>query len=629
MKRLLLVVTLLLSFVLFVFSVSVFAQGPSGLFNGIWAGNTTFDAQRHGSTHRMIETGVDAMSFRSYVHVDWTVSQGFVHPDPNRAVHYSCYDWTYPGWTCFTDPWGGTRVTQAGDQAGYSAIETDDQGRAVAFYDVTPPSQTSMSMFPIPGLCIFSTQIPPGQGDLWARGESGSDVNGPVYHVGAMDSGPGLGNMANLVYWRYVYDPGQFMYVWEGPVVMDQSRAPSQVLLVDGERVIYAFSRPRPGAIDKYDNDLAYYESNVSGADWIASGGPPVAWAAGGGYNTTDYVNADAHRCYVDLGGGFDSQGQLHLVYPNPGYNAGIMDPHCDLLHWQEGSPPNANAVVSGGAPGGFTGGQDAVFDTVARATWWTCVGSPGDWNQYISKPTLAFGDGSTICDGQPNLDYLYVVYSMFGWLCPADQADASASSFHNSNVWMSISDDMGATWNLKECLTTTAGGISSHVDNPPTRSGGCNCNPATPLIDPQCANPCLSEHWPSAAELVDDHLHVFHVGDLDAGGVVYGEGNWTRDDMMYLPIFGGTDGDLCPEPCDCGPIWGTLNGQAAVNPIDVVYIVQAVYLNNNIIVQPPNCPINAGDANCDCTVNPVDVVYYVLRVYRNINLFCPDPCTL
>lgn len=78
-------------------------------------------------------------------------------------------------------------------------------------------------------------------------------------------------------------------------------------------------------------------------------------------------------------------------------------------------------------------------------------------------------------------------------------------------------------------------------------------------------------------------------------------------------------------ETCDCG-VWGDVNGDMAVNPVDVVYMVNFVYKNQDARVQPPDCPYEAGDVDCNGQVNPVDVVYFVNYVYKNQNAFC-DPC--
>ena len=80
------------------------------------------------------------------------------------------------------------------------------------------------------------------------------------------------------------------------------------------------------------------------------------------------------------------------------------------------------------------------------------------------------------------------------------------------------------------------------------------------------------------------------------------------------------------PEPCNCG-VWGDVNDDGAINPVDVVYMVQYAYLSNDMRVQPPNCQYEAGDVNCDGAINPVDVVFYVQYTYLSNDMFCADPC--
>jgi len=82
------------------------------------------------------------------------------------------------------------------------------------------------------------------------------------------------------------------------------------------------------------------------------------------------------------------------------------------------------------------------------------------------------------------------------------------------------------------------------------------------------------------------------------------------------------------PAACVCG-VWGDVTGDDLVNPVDVVYMVQYVYKNEDGLCSPPfwTCPQPLGDANCDGAVNPVDVVIYAHFVYANLNGFCADPC--
>jgi len=105
---------------------------------------------------------------------------------------------------------------------------------------------------------------------------------------------------------------------------------------------------------------------------------------------------------------------------------------------------------------------------------------------------------------------------------------------------------------------------------------------------------------------------------DVKCTGVV-------TDAMMCVVL---TVYDVVWEPCPCEPsIWGDVNDDCNINSVDVVVMVNYVYLGNDMRVQLPLCPYEAGDVNCDGNVNPVDVVLYVNYVYLTNDLFCGDPC--
>jgi len=126
------------------------------------------------------------------------------------------------------------------------------------------------------------------------------------------------------------------------------------------------------------------------------------------------------------------------------------------------------------------------------------------------------------------------------------------------------------------------------------------------------CDN-CLELSNPDQADYDGDE-----VGDLcDNCPEDYNPGQEDMDDDQI--------GDACD--CECG-VWGDVNGDGSVNPVDAVFMVNYVYLGNDMRVQPPNCSYEAGDVNCDGNVNPVDMVHCVNYVYLSITPFpCSDPC--
>ena len=99
-----------------------------------------------------------------------------------------------------------------------------------------------------------------------------------------------------------------------------------------------------------------------------------------------------------------------------------------------------------------------------------------------------------------------------------------------------------------------------------------------------------------------------------------------------YQAGIGYWYGMAAGEECFCGgapPAFGDITCDAAVNPIDVVKMVNYVYKNiDDRCSTDWNCPKSPGDVNCDDAVNPVDVVRYVNYVYKNITPFPCDPCS-
>ena len=76
---------------------------------------------------------------------------------------------------------------------------------------------------------------------------------------------------------------------------------------------------------------------------------------------------------------------------------------------------------------------------------------------------------------------------------------------------------------------------------------------------------------------------------------------------------------------CDCGTK-GDVNCDVAVDPLDVSYLVNYVYLGLDEICAKPNCPYHAGDMNCDDAIDPLDVTYLVNLVYQLLDALC-DGC--
>ena len=141
--------------------------------------------------------------------------------------------------------------------------------------------------------------------------------------------------------------------------------------------------------------------------------------------------------------------------------------------------------------------------------------------------------------------------------------------------------------------------------------------------------------------DIVNNGEYAYYASSCsDPGTVINAEQNWWgvadsasieamvyhRHDYSSSPEVDYIPFAESPFHCVCG-IWGDVTGDGNVNPQDVTFMVQYVYMTNDIRVQQPDCPLEAGDVNCDGKVNPQDVTYYVQYVYMTNDLFCDDPC--
>jgi len=82
------------------------------------------------------------------------------------------------------------------------------------------------------------------------------------------------------------------------------------------------------------------------------------------------------------------------------------------------------------------------------------------------------------------------------------------------------------------------------------------------------------------------------------------------------------------PPACVCtDSLYCDLNRDMAINPVDVVRIVNFVYKSIDARLQIATCPGDNGDWDCDGNVNPVDVVRYVNFVYKSSTVIPCNPC--
>ncbi len=82
--------------------------------------------------------------------------------------------------------------------------------------------------------------------------------------------------------------------------------------------------------------------------------------------------------------------------------------------------------------------------------------------------------------------------------------------------------------------------------------------------------------------------------------------------------------GDACDD-CPCG-LWGDINCDLGIDPLDVQFLVAYVYQGLDARCLHPSCAYEVGDANCDSGVDPLDVQFLVALVYQSQDALC-DPC--
>jgi hypothetical protein len=199
-----------------------------------------------------------------------------------------------------------------------------------------------------------------------------------------------------------------------------------------------------------------------------------VTWDfANGKVNVTGYGNdTDSIAAYADLDAVYDYNDNLHMVW--------------HTVTMQGTGITNRNSIFH----------ADQVSESIVEIVrsddnWANC--DAGAWNLYLSKMSLSVHPSNA----------LVITYTRFS------PNDCSSGGYANGDIFMQHSPD-GILWSEPSNITYSP--------------------------SPNClAGDCDSDHWPSAAERIDDFLHLFYINDKDAGGYVQGEGEVTLNPLLYL----------------------------------------------------------------------------------------------
>lgn len=308
-----------------------------------------------------------------------------------------------------------------------------------------------------------------------------------------------------LYYWRY---DGRF---WQGPALIDTVGSIGYAITADPNSpkvAIVTHSLSEPGANGR--NNIICFESQTHGSGWLNAS--ELSFPSR--HAISSYSDGSGPQAWLHISTAYDNSSVLHIVWDEQRYADSTNE--AAIRHWNS-SRQTIRPVALG---------------------YWPSPQSPGWFSLNLSKLTIGVGDGGTLCTGESNLNYLYVLYTRFAGPTPEEQADFSRAGYYNGELYLNVSRDNGLSWSVPRNLTNT-------------KTPGCNPL-ASDTISGWPGNPdsvCRSEHWATIGQSVSD-LDIFFISDVDAGSVVQGEGNWLLNPVMYLRIPGGApDADfLCPQ---------------------------------------------------------------------------------
>ncbi len=518
------------------------AAGPRGYW-GVKIGETWWENQRNGSMRRMITWGKHGPvgSETMLVHFSWMYYP--TPPPSDRQYRYDVYD-------AQTGTFGFEVCLQPLDEyGGFTVIDVTNDDRAIVggHNKVDRPSGPYQSQFYwdfLPGISFFVVNcrvpdgfgagceynyIPDEDGFIWPSmcWQEGLDT---VLHVFALENNgmwdaawPGANQAQALMYFRSVNPETSVPSCpWSDTYCVDTVFTFGHDCdCLDNGKVAIAWianvqdpSDPCAGgdtcsstyfvAEPECDNDV-YYQVSPAGA-----GG--VWWNPRVNITKNSY-GEDGYRPYTDLSVLIDSEENTHVVWNARTWVHDAANP-CDtkggrMFHYSEGT--------------GLT--------TVVHPFDWEQVNCDGGaWNLNASKMTLSECDGKLYC--------IFVQYNDI----PAGRDDDCAMYYTggaNGDLYVSVSDDWGMTWDRARNLTNTY--------TPDCDSGECESEVYPSMVK---FGTDYVGIWPSDPEFIVDpsvppdspyvgdwYLDVQYINDHSAGCIVQTEGYWDLADVKWFRL--------------------------------------------------------------------------------------------
>ncbi|HWR81754.1 MAG TPA: hypothetical protein VN285_00475 [Candidatus Deferrimicrobium sp.] len=511
------------------------SASPGVVVNPANGGNTTYDYQHNGSVGRSIVWGKNGDTLQ--VHHTWMDMPGYTLVD--RAYQFEV-------WDAKNGTWGlGSTIISYG---GYTNIAVTPTNQAVVTGHVRasdPEPNRIYTYFDFgPGFSFFAeAQVAPDSVDFYCEGdsllESGhiwpkvaytETSTDTVLHIFAerTDGAGLLSYMRGVTSWDALHQDANV--TWDSvPYCVDTVADIAYDVVAQGNKValIWYANLPKPGDCDtcsssgywpygQWDNDLFWQMSTDAGATWQ----PRV--------NVTKNQNGvEGYRPYTDASCLFDAGGNLHVVTVSQYWPADI----------------NSGGTVNLGVGRIFHYASNdvtkAVYNarTVHNFQWEQTECDGGAWQLNASKLSISE------CNGK-----LYTLFVQFNDYdagimndCSSDNSPGFPNGAANGDLYLTISEDNGTTWDKARNLTNS-------------RTPGCDTTGGA-------GGPCDSDHWPTMSRFGtnyvgtwpsgtytvnppsgtgDDGYYLFvqYINDKSAGGIVQSEGFWQQNPVKTFRVW-------------------------------------------------------------------------------------------